>query len=96
MSVNSVKTASAVAVYSLWADHSPDVINRIAGLFAQHNFVPDLFKARALGNQLQLTVRLSAIDEERAAIIAAKIEALVSVQMCRLEVTLKRAALQVA
>jgi hypothetical protein len=96
MTVFPADVASATATFTVWADHTPDVICRVGGLFAQHNFVPDLFKARTLGDQLHITIRLSPIEEVRAQIIAAKINALVSVQQCRLEVTVSRRALWAA
>lgn len=80
-------TTAVHAEFFLWADVSPDVINRVAGLFAQHNLVPELFKARTLGSQLKLTIRVGGLAADRAEIIAAKIGMLVSVGQCRLELS---------
>ena len=62
----------------------PDLLNRVVGLVAQLGLVPVDLRMHRLGDMVTLAIVQDGIDPHRAAIVAEKIRALVSVSAVEL------------
>jgi acetolactate synthase regulatory subunit len=77
---NSRRGSAAGATFVVTADHCPQILLRILGLFAQQDLVVDQVAASASHRSVRATVSVRDLDERRAAIIAEKMRQLVMVR----------------
>jgi acetolactate synthase regulatory subunit len=77
---NTRSGSAAGATFVVTADHCPQILLRILGLFAQQDLAVDQVAASASRRSLRATVFVSDLDERRVAIIAEKMRQLVMVR----------------
>lgn len=76
---------TVTAAYSVRALADPQVVGRLLALFAQQDLIPERVRTQRVGDRLSVVVRQPAVSEQRAAVIAEKIRALVMVESVSLE-----------
>ncbi|MCW3838096.1 hypothetical protein ACFQ1E_18655 [Sphingomonas canadensis] len=69
----------AAARFEIAGDACPQLLNRLLGLLAQQDRVPDSVIARREGDMLSIGIAIDGIDPHRAEIIAEKMRSMVSV-----------------
>ncbi|MET0309512.1 MAG: hypothetical protein ABW023_12470 [Sphingomonas sp.] len=71
---------SAVALFAIRADRCPQILNRLTGLFAQSDLIPQSVQARSGDDHMVVRIIQSGISEHRASIIAEKMRVIVTVR----------------
>lgn len=77
----------AIARFTIRASICPQVLNRVIGLFAQQDLIPDAVSMARRCGTMVIRLRQTDLDERRASILAEKMRSLVMVQAVALDFT---------
>lgn len=77
-------TQAAKHIFAIRAASDPQVMLRVAGLFAQRGIIPDRFCARQSGDVLLIDVEVRLPDEGAARVLLEKLRSIVCVERATL------------
>lgn len=80
------------AAFTVRASVEPQIVLRVLNPFAVRELVPDLLRARRLGDELVIHIEQSGLDEAGAIYLAEKLRTLIPVRHVDLEFRLGRLA----